>query len=280
MLCHKGWKMERFFAELNIWVVLRSATEVFLIFLMLYLVLRFMQGTRGMGILRGLVFFLVIASVVLLFIVRKLQLYTVDWLLTEFLPIVTIPLIILFQPEFRRALVRLGQSPFFGIFLKEEPPMMDEVVKAATNLAKNRLGAIIAIERKVGLDNFIEGGVRINADVSSDLISTIFWPGSPLHDGAVIIHEQRIAAAGCLLPLSDSPTVDKALGTRHRAAIGLTEETDAVSIIVSEETGVISLAVKGQITRGYDEKGLKKALGQLFYGKDSGEAIAERSPIR
>ena len=256
--------MERIIGELSFWGLLRASIEIFIIFLMLYFVLGFMQGTRGVGIIRGLVFSLVIATVALLFIIRKFQLYTVDWLLTEFLPWVTIPFIILFQPELRRALVRLGQNPLLGAFFRTETPAIEEVVKAATALSKNRLGGIIAIERKVGLDNFIEGGTRINADLSSDLINTIFWPGSPMHDGAVIVQGQKLAAAGCLLPLSDSPDVDKALGTRHRAGLGLTEETDAISIIVSERTGNVSLAVRGQLTSGYDAQGLKKALEQLL----------------
>ncbi len=274
--------MERFFEDVDFLVVFKAVAEIFIIFLMLYFVLRFMQGTRGVGVMRGLVFVLVIATVMLLFIVRSLQLYTVDWLLTEFLPMITIPFIILFQPELRRALVRLGENPFLGLFFKGEAPMLDEVVEAASVLSRNRLGGIIAIERKVGLDHFVEAGTRVDANISSDLINTIFWPGSPLHDGAVIIQEQRIVAAGCLLPLSDSPTVDKTLGTRHRAGMGLTEETDAISIIVSEETGVISLAVKGQITSGLDEKGLRKTLGQLLKGDNAnsgGDRLAERSTV-
>ncbi|MFQ5861982.1 MAG: diadenylate cyclase CdaA [Candidatus Brocadiales bacterium] len=269
--------MEKFFEDVDFFVAFKAAVEIFIIFLMLYFVLRFMQGTRGVGVMRGLVFVLVIATVMLLFIVRELQLYTVDWLLTEFVPMVTIPFIILFQPELRRALVRLGENPFLGILFKGESPVLDEVVKATSVLAKNRLGGLIAIERKVGLDHFVEAGTRVDANVSSDLINTIFWPGSPLHDGAVIIQEQKIVAAGCLLPLSDSPAMDKTFGTRHRAGLGLTEETDAISIIVSEETGVISLAVKGQITSGLDEKGLRKTLGQLFKGaggNSGGERLA------
>lgn len=274
--------MERFFEDVDFLVVFKAAAEIFIIFLMLYFVLRFMQGTRGVGVMRGLVFVLVIATVMLLFIVRSLQLYTVDWLLTEFLPMITLPFIILFQPELRRALVRLGENPFLGLFFKGEVPMLDEVVEAASVLSRNRLGGIIAIERKVGLDHFVEAGTRVDANISSNLINTIFWPGSPLHDGAVIIQQQRIVAAGCLLPLSDSPTMDKTLGTRHRAGMGLTEETDAISIIVSEETGVISLAVKGQITSGLDEKGLRKTLGQLLKGdsvNSGGGGLAERSTV-
>lgn len=256
--------MERIVGDIDPEAFLRASVEIFIIFLMLYFVLGFMQGTRGVGIIRGLVFSLVIATIALLFIIRKFQLYTVDWLLTEFLPWVTIPFIILFQPELRRALVRLGQNPFLGAFFRTEPPIVDEVVKAASTLSKNRLGGIIAIERKVGLDNFIERGNRINADLSSELINTIFWPGSPMHDGAVIVQGQKIAATGCLLPLSDNPNVDKTLGTRHRAGLGLTEETDAISIIVSERTGNVSLAVRGQLTSGYDAPGLRKALEQLL----------------
>lgn len=272
--------MERFVKGVDFFVAFKAAVEIFIIFLMLYFVLRFMQGTRGVGVMRGLVFVLVIATVILLFIVRKLQLYTVDWLLTEFLPMITIPFIILFQPELRRALVRLGENPFLGMFFKGRSPVLDEVVKAVSVLAKSRLGGLIAVERKVGLDHFVEAGTRLDANVSSDLINTIFWPGSPLHDGAVIIQEHKIAAAGCLLPLSDNPTMDKTFGTRHRAGLGLTEETDAVAIIVSEETGVVSLAVKGQIISGYDEKRLRETLGQLLEGEGGnsrGEELAQGS---
>ncbi|MEK7368914.1 MAG: diadenylate cyclase CdaA [Planctomycetota bacterium] len=275
--------MERFFEDVDFFAAFKAAVEIFIIFLMLYFVLRFMQGTRGVGVMRGMVFVLVVATVILLLIVRSLQLYTVDWLLTEFVPMVTIPFIILFQPELRRALVRLGENPFLEIFFKGESPMLNEVVTAASVLSKNRLGGLIAIERKVGLDHFVEAGTRLDANISSALINTIFWPGSPLHDGAVIIQEQKIVAAGCLLPLSDNPTMDKTFGTRHRAGLGITEETDAISIIVSEETGVISLAVKGQITSGLDENSLRKRLEQLFkYDtvNSGGERLAQRDAVQ
>lgn len=275
--------MERFFEDVDFFAAFKAAVEIFIIFLMLYFVLRFMQGTRGVGVMRGMVFVLVVATVILLLIVRSLQLYTVDWLLTEFVPMVTIPFIILFQPELRRALVRLGENPFLEIFFKGESPMLNEVVTAASVLSKNRLGGLIAIERKVGLDHFVEAGTRLDANISSALINTIFWPGSPLHDGAVIIQEQKIMAAGCLLPLSDNPTMDKTFGTRHRAGLGITEETDAISIIVSEETGVISLAVKGQITSGLDESSLRKRLEQLFKGdtvNSGGERLAQRDAVQ
>ncbi|MBI2470558.1 MAG: TIGR00159 family protein [Planctomycetes bacterium] len=256
-------RISELFENVNAWMIGRSLGEIFLIFTVVYVVLRIMQGTRGTSILRGLAFIIVLISVGVLFFVRKLQLYTINWLITEFVPVFIIPIIILFQPEFRRALLRLGQNPVFRVFLKPEYKVTNEIIKAVVTLSKNKTGALIAIEREVGLDNFIETGTRLNADVSSELICTIFWSGSPLHDGAAIIQEQKIIAAGCLLPLTENMELSKSLGTRHRAGIGLTEETDAIVIIVSEETGAISTGFKGVLNRDIDEKGLKKILDEL-----------------
>lgn len=241
----------------------RSLGEIFLIYMVVYVVLRIMQGTSGTSILRGLAFIIVLISIGVLFFVRKLQLYTIDWLMTEFVPVFIIPIIILFQPEFRRALLKLGQNPVFRIFLKSEYQVTNEIIKAVEILSKNKIGALIALEREIGLDNIVETGTKLNADVSSELLTTIFWPGSPLHDGAVIIQEQKISAARCLLPLTEKAEVSKNLGTRHRAGIGLTEETDAMVIIVSEQTGTISTGFKGALNRNVDEKGLKKILDEL-----------------
>ncbi|MDR4507831.1 MAG: diadenylate cyclase CdaA [Candidatus Brocadiaceae bacterium] len=251
--------------NIDTWMVIRSLGEVFLIYIVVYVVLRIVQGTSGTSILRGLAFTIVLISVGILFFVRKLQLHTIDWLITEFVPVFLIPMIILFQPEFRRALLRLGQAPVFKSFLKPEYQVTNEIIKAIGVFSKNKIGALIAIEREVGLDNFVETGVKINAEVSGELICSLFWNGSPLHDGAVIIQEQRISAAGCLLPLSENVEVLKGLGlgTRHRAAIGLSEETDAIVIVVSEETGAISASIRGVLTRDVDEKRLKKILGEM-----------------
>jgi len=251
------------FNNINIWMIGRSLGEIFLIYMVVYVVLRIMQGTSGTSILRGLAFIIVLISIGVLFFVRKLQLFTIDWLITEFVPVFIIPIIILFQPEFRRALLRLGQNPVFSMFLKSEHQVTNEIIKAVENLSRNKVGALIAIERDIGLDNFVETGTKLNADVSSELLNTIFWPGSPLHDGAVVIQEQKISAAGCLLPLTENTELSKSLGTRHRAGIGLTEETDAFVIVVSEETGTISTGFKGVLNRGIDEKGLKKILDEL-----------------
>ena len=252
------------FKNINIWMIGRSLGEIFIIFIVVYVVLRIMQGTRGTSILRSLAFIIVLISVGVLFFVRKLQLYTIDWLITEFVPVFIIPIIILFQPEFRRALLRLGQNPVFTVFLKPAYQVTDEIIKAIEVLSRDKVGALIAIEKEVGLDSFVETGTRLNSDVSSELLCTIFWPGSPLHDGAVIIQEQKISGAGCLLPLTENTALSKSLGTRHRAGIGLTEETDAVVIIVSEETGTISTGYKGGLNRGSDVKQLKKILDELF----------------
>ncbi|HHT9111382.1 MAG TPA: diadenylate cyclase CdaA [Candidatus Brocadiaceae bacterium] len=256
-------RLTELFNNVSIWMVGRSLGEIFLIYMVVYVVLRIMQGTRGTSILRGLAFIIVMISVGVLFFVRKLQLFTIDWLITEFVPVFIIPIIILFQQEFRRALLKLGQNPVFKVFVKPEYHVTNEIIKAVVNLSKNKIGALIAIEREVGLDSFVETGTRLSADVSSELLGTIFWPGSPLHDGAVIIQEQKVSAAGCFLPLTETVELSKSLGTRHRAGIGLTEETDAIVIIVSEETGAISTGFKGTLNQGIDEKELKRILDEL-----------------
>ncbi len=256
----------------NGWMLIKSCGEIFIIFVVLYTILRIMQGTRGAGILRGLAFSLVIVTIVILFLIKKLELYTVNWLITEFLPVLIIPIIILFQQEFRRALIKLGHRPFFRMFVKSEIQVAKEIVRAVTALSDNKIGGLITIEREDGLDNYIEGGVKINSNISSDLISTIFWPGTPLHDGAVVVQEMKIAAAGCLFPLTENDNISKSCGTRHRAGIGITEETDALAIIISEETGQISVAVGGTLKEGVTPDILRKVLEEM-----STDTVEERS---
>jgi diadenylate cyclase len=243
---------------------IKAAIEIFLIFIVIYTVLRFLQGTRGAGILKGLALIFGIAAVIVLVITQTLELKRIDFLLKEFFTVAVFLLIIIFQPELRRALMRLGQNPFVGMFLKRENVMIDEVVLAASRLAKDKIGALIGIEREIGLGSYVEGGVYIDAEVNADLIDAVFWPGSALHDGAIIVQNGRIAAAGCLFPLTDNPEVSKRLGTRHRAAIGLTEETDAVTIVISEETGKVSLGVRGHLEQDLDRETLRKILRELL----------------
>ncbi len=252
-----------FFENLRGGIIIKSCGEIFIIFLFIYIILRIMQGTRGTGILRGLAFILVIVSVVILFLIKKMELYTVNWLITQFLPVLIIPIIILFQPEFRRALIRLGHSPFIRMFLRSEMQIAKEIVTAVSTLSKSKVGGLIAIEREDGLDHYIESGIKINSDVSSDLISTFFWPGTPLHDGAIIIQEHKIIAAGCIFPLTESGNIAKTYGTRHRAGIGVTEETDAISIIISEETGGVSVSVEGHLREGITQDELRRTLEEL-----------------
>ncbi len=247
----------------NGWMLVKSCGEIFIIFILLYTILRIMQGTRGAGILRGLAFTLVIVTIVILFFIKTLELYTVNWLITSFLPVLIIPVIILFQPEFRRALIKLGHSPFFRMFVKSEIQVAKEIVRAVTALSENKIGGLITIEREDGLDNYIEGGIKINSNISSDLISTIFWPGTPLHDGAVIVQEVKITAAGCLFPLTENENISKSCGTRHRAGIGITEETDAISIIISEETGLVSVAEGGKLNENVTPEELRKILEEM-----------------
>ena len=179
---------------------------------------------------------------------------------------VVIAAIVLFQSDIRRALSHLGRAPFFRYFARTERAQetIEEVMTAAGLLAKAKIGAIIVFEREIGLRNYVESGIPVDAAVSYDLLTTIFKPGTPLHDGAVIIAEDRIAAAACFLPLSVNPKLDRDLGTRHRAAIGLTEESDAIAVIVSEERGEVSLSLRGRLERRLSPESLRTRLQELI----------------
>ncbi len=244
-------------------LLLRAAIEISVIFLFIYAFLRIMEGTRGAGVLKGLVTFMGILAVVTIFLSHRLQMENLNWVITRLAPVVLVPLFILFQPEIRRALMKLGQNPMFRMFFRPYRRFTDELVRATFSLARDRVGGLIAIEREVGLRSYVEGGVRMDAEASAELIKTIFWPGTPLHDGAVVIRQQRIVAAGCLFPLTDNPQFSRELGTRHRAGIGITEESDAAAIIISEQTGQVSLAVGGTLQRDLDDKSLRRALDEL-----------------
>lgn len=193
------------------------------------------------------------------------HLETVNFLIRNFVGYVVFAVIVLFQADIRRALAHLGRAPFFRYFAKAESAeeSIEELIVASGLLSAKRIGAIIAIERQVGLRNYIEGGIPLDAVLTYDLLLSIFQPSSPLHDGAVIVQTDRVAAAACFLPLTVNPKLSKELGSRHRAAIGLTEENDAVAIVVSEETGVVSVVVDGQIERGLDPEALRLRLRSL-----------------
>jgi len=238
----------------------RAGIEILLLALMYYVILRFVRGSRGAGILKGLVLVVVVGLLGVLFLARFLNLKVIGGIATQVVALFGFALLVIFQPELRRALVRLSQSPFFGFFTRPEKEVTDHIVEAVATMSRERVGALIAIERDVSLRSYMEGGVRLDADVTSALLVTIFNPNTPLHDGAVIIQGDRVVAAGCLFPLTENVEAGSGLGTRHRAAIGVTEDSDAIAIVVSEETGTISLAVKGKLSRGLDPENLRTIL--------------------
>jgi diadenylate cyclase len=237
----------------------RSALDILIVAILLYYLLKLLRGTRAVQML--------VAIALLMLFYRGAQwarLEMVEWLLTTLLPYIAIALIILFQPEIRRALSRFGRNLSLMKFTSHNPKALhDDIVMAAEYFSQNRIGALIVVERQSGLRTYIESGIPLDAKLSYDLLVSIFRPGSPLHDGAVIIEGSRVAAAGCFLPLSLNPMISKQLGTRHRAAIGITEDSDAIVVLVSEETGSISLASGGAIDTNLTPEELSGRLSEM-----------------
>ena len=241
------------FLEILSW---RDAVDILAVALIIYNLLLLIRGTRAVQMLLGLFFLgLVYYGAILA------ELPTLQKILENLLIVLPFAIIVLFQQEIRRALVSFGRNPLWGLAKQQKVvASFSEIVLAATTLSARRTGALIVIERLHGLRNYIENGIAIDAVVSYDLLINIFQPDTPLHDGAVIIQDDRIAAAACFLPLTPNPELSKEFGTRHRAALGLTEETDAVAVVVSEETGIISVAFDGAMIRDLDSHGLRNTL--------------------
>ena len=235
--------------------------DILLVALIFYYILKIIEGTRAAQILFGL------AVVVLLFFAsQSTGLFTLNWVLNHFLGSIILIIVILFQNDIRKALANIGKKPLllrFGKVLSEEETV-DELVKASSFLASRKIGALIAIERNSSLEDFVELGMKLDSNISRELIISIFNPSSPLHDGGIIIGGNKILSAGSFFPLETDPDLERNLGTRHRAAIGLSSETDAVVIVVSEETGSISLAIQGEIKRGLDATSLFNNLADLL----------------
>lgn len=230
--------------------------DIIIVAFLFYRLFMLIKGTRAIQMFIGLFLIIMIS-----FVAQWLNLNALNWIVSSLKTVWVIAFVILFQPELRKALSQLGQNRVLGMFLKvESTGVVTEIVKACQLLTHKGLGAIIVLERDVGLKNFIETGTAIDARVSSELLVTVFTPPGPLHDGAVIIEKDRVVAAGCILPLSQNPRLSRALGTRHRAGLGLSEETDAVVIIVSEETGSISMAMEGKLKRKLDLNALRNEL--------------------
>ncbi|HUP56757.1 MAG TPA: diadenylate cyclase CdaA [Bdellovibrionota bacterium] len=234
--------------------------DVGIVAFIVYRVLLLIKGTRAMQMLTGLGIL-----GIGFYISSTFELFTTHWLLSYFFDYLILIVIVLFQDDLRRALTHVGKNPFFaGASAEEEREMVDEIARAATRLARERTGALIVLERETGLKNFIDTGSKLDARVKSELLYSIFAPTSPIHDGAVIVTHGRVAAAGCFLPLSKDPNIDKRYGTRHRAALGLTEDSDAIVVLVSEEAGEAHLVKNGKITTNLNEQELRQSLAALL----------------
>lgn len=241
--------------------VIRIAVDVLLVTFVIYKLIMIIRGTRAVQLLKGIV-----VIIAVWFLSGNLGLHTLRWIMSQAVIYGLLAIIIIFQPELRRALEQLGRGKFLSrsstIDDQEMEKSIDEIVKASMYMGKRRIGALISIERETGMNDYIETGISVKGKLTSELLINIFIPNTPLHDGAVIIKNQQIMAAGCYLPLSEDPFISKELGTRHRAALGISEVTDSVTLAVSEETGNISVTKNGELHRNLDEAELKELLVQ------------------
>jgi diadenylate cyclase len=237
------------------WSTISVALDILLVAAVIYQVLVMIRGTRAAPMLAG------VAVVAMIFYLARVgELTTLNWLISRLAPYVLFALIVVFQSEIRHLLANVGRRLRFGRGSTSESDTYDDIVLAANLFSQHQTGALIVIEREIGLRTYIESGVPLDARLSYDLLATIFRPSAPLHDGAVIVQKERVAAAACFLPLSMNPVLSTQLGTRHRAGMGITEETDAIAVIVSEETGAISVAVGGKIERDLSVDQLRERL--------------------
>ncbi len=239
----------------------QDVVDILLVAFVIYRIFILVKGTRALQMLVGM------AVVVVAFVVSQIfELFTLQWILSAFLSSIILVVVVLFQNEIRRALAHVGVNPF--LTAKEGSTdggqVVEELMKAAVSLANKKIGALIVLQRETDLRDYVEEGVRVDAALSKEILLSIFIPYSPIHDGAVIVRKDRVLWAGCFLPLTTRLDVDKELGSRHRAALGITEETDAVVIVVSEETGGISVVLNGRLTRHLDGATLRRVLLKLF----------------
>jgi diadenylate cyclase len=241
------------------------AIECFLIGIAVFFILRFLEGTRGARMLRGIALVLVVMFLLVDVLgERVFHLLEIGFLYDNFMYFAVIALAVVFQPELRRGLMRLGETRLFRGWSGEVNDDIDQIVESATFLSRRKIGAVVAIEREVGLGGIAESGTKINADLTADLLNTIFWPNSPLHDLGVIVSHGRVAYASVQFPLAESGDLERELGSRHRAAVGMSQESDALVVVVSEETGDISLAESGKLIRKLTPDGLRGLLSELL----------------
>jgi len=251
----------------SIWLL--DLLDILLVAALFYRLLIAVKGTRSGQMYVGLLVIVLAA-----FLSRQFDLIAVRWIAESLKTVWLIAFVILFQPELRHALAQIGRTRYFRSLLRGDSyGVLGEVVRAAETLSRRRHGALIVIERNVGLRNFVETGTRLDAKVSAPLLTTLFSPGSPLHDGAVILREDLVVAASCLLPLSPSPHAPLALGTRHRAALGLSDESDAAVVVVSEQSGGISVAYRGTLRSNLTEGELRSELSRIFHVRPEDESL-------
>ena len=259
--------MENFLNNIMSSIGITDVLDILIVAFIAYKVLGFIRETRAEQLAKGLLV-LVVATV----LSDVFQLYTLHWLLSGFMTVGLIAIVVIFQPELRRALEHLGRSRLSNIMSdidKEEAKrMVSEIVRAIDPMSTSKTGALMVIEREITLNDIVETGTVIDASISAEMIGNIFYEGAPLHDGALIIRADRLYAAGCVLPLTQNKNLNKELGTRHRAGIGITENSDALVIIVSEETGVVSVAQNGQLTRFIETKKIEKMLLSMYLQED------------
>lgn len=267
-----------YFADLTWKEWIKDIIDIAIVSYIIYKLFELVRGTRAVQLLKGI--FVLVGTWA---ISTWFNLYTLKWLMNQMFTFGVVTVLIIFQPELRRALEQLGRGKLFSrssVVERDVSDRISEIIKSINYMAKRKIGALIVFERDTGLSDYIESGIQMESIVSSELLINIFIPNTPLHDGAVIVRGNQIMAAGCYLPLSENPFISKELGTRHRAGIGVTEVCDAVSIIVSEETGQVSLAVGGMIVRDIKEESLiSKLFEELNPNAKSGEAGSSRVPF-
>lgn len=264
MLAESFVNFETFFRTLRGYALWQVGVELLLIGVVVYLVIRFLRGTRGARMLRGTVIILVTLYLVVRLVADRFDLHRISFLYGVSLQFIFTAVIVVFAPELRRGLMRLGETRLFRSWSRDLGAHIEALIEAAQYLSRHKIGALIAIEREVGLGGVVENGTRLDAEISAPLINTIFWPNSPLHDLGMVISGGRIAYAGVQFPLAESGDLERELGSRHRAAVGMSQESDAVVLVVSEQTGDISIAEGGQLQRKLTAEQLRQRLRQLL----------------
>lgn len=252
--------------------------EMVLLGLMVWWVVRFLRGTRGESLIKGVAVVVVTVYLCILLLPKDRRWDRIGFLYGKFLLFAFVAVVVAFQPELRRALIRLGQTTLFRSARGKAEGLADALVSSMEHLSRNKIGAVIAIERKVGLGALMMSGIPLNAEITAELLNTIFHPGSALHDMGVVISNGRVAAAGCQFPLAESGDVDLSLGSRHRAALGLAQESDAVVLVASEETGRVSLAYEGQLILGLELPDLREMLLNLLVSRAERRHRAKHEP--